>query len=86
MANHKSAKKRMRQLSVRRLRNRYYKKSTRTAIKNFRHITDPAEAEKFLPRLFSMIDKLAKKNNIHKNKAGNLKSSLMRHLRHLSAA
>jgi len=86
MANHQSAKKRIRQLAVRRLRNRYYKKSARTAIKNFRNMTDSAEAEKFLPKLISMIDKLAKKNNIHKNKAGNLKSSLMRHLRHLKAA
>ncbi|MBP6185999.1 MAG: 30S ribosomal protein S20 [Saprospiraceae bacterium] len=86
MANHKSAKKRMRQLAVRRLRNRYYKKSARTAIKNFRNLTDSGEAEKFLPKLISMIDKLAKKNNIHKNTAGNLKSSLMRHLAHLKAA
>lgn len=86
MANHQSAKKRVRQLAVRRLRNRYYKKSARTAIKNFRHITDKAEAEKFLPKLISMIDKLAKKNSIHKNKAGNLKSSLMRQLRQLATA
>lgn len=86
MANHQSAKKRMRQLAVRRLRNRYYKKSARTAVKNFRNMTDPAAAEKFLPKLVSMIDKLAKKNNIHKNKAANLKSSLMRHLKQLSAA
>lgn len=86
MANHKSAKKRMRQLAVRRLRNRYYKKSARTAIKNFRNLTDRAEAEKFLPKLISMIDKLAKRNSIHKNKAGNLKSSLMRHLKQLQAA
>lgn len=86
MANHKSAKKRVRQLSVRRLRNRYYKKSARTAIKNFRHMSDKVEAEKFLPKLISMIDKLAKRNSIHKNKAANLKSSLMRHLVHLKAA
>ena len=78
MANHKSAKKRMRQLAVRRLRNRYYKKSARTAIKNFRNLTDSGEAEKFLPKLISMIDKLAKRNLFHDNKAANLKSGLMK--------
>ncbi len=80
MANHKSALKRIRQNRKRRLANRYYKKSTRTAIKNLRSITDKAEAEKFLPKVISMIDKLAKRNTIHKNKAANLKSKLMRHV------
>lgn len=80
MAHHKSSQKRIRQDAAKRLRNRYYKKSTRTAIKNLRDLTDKTEAEKFLPRVISMIDKLAKKNNIHKSKASNLKSSLMKHV------
>ena len=76
MAHHKSAKKRIRQDSKKRLLNRYYKKSTRTAIRNLRAMTDKAEAEKFLPKVISMIDRLAKRNGIHKNNAGNLKSKL----------
>ncbi len=80
MAHHKSAKKRIRQDAVKRLRNRYYKKSTRTAIAKLREITDKKEAEKFLPKVISMIDKLAKKNTWHKNKASNLKSKLMKHV------
>lgn len=76
MANHKSAKKRIRQNTKARLRNRYYKKATRTAINNLRQLTDKTEAEKFLPKVVSMIDRLAKRNNIHKNKAANLKSKL----------
>lgn len=80
MANIKSSKKRVRSSATRRLRNRYYKKSTRTAIKNLREITDKEEAEKFLPKVVSMIDKLAKNNRIHKNKAANLKGKLMRHV------
>jgi small subunit ribosomal protein S20 len=76
MANHKSAKKRIRQNEKARLRNRYYKKATRTAINNLRQLTEKTEAEKFLPKVVSMIDHLAKRNNIHKNKAANLKSKL----------
>lgn len=76
MANHKSAKKRVRQDAKKRLHNRYYKKSTRTAIKKFRDMTDSAEAMAFLPKVISMVDKLAKRNMIHKNKASNLKSKL----------
>ncbi|MDH3247146.1 MAG: 30S ribosomal protein S20 [Saprospiraceae bacterium] len=76
MANHKSAKKRIRQNEKARLRNRYYKKATRTAINNLRQLTEKTEAEKFLPKVVSMIDRLAKRNNIHKNKAANLKSKL----------
>lgn len=78
MANHKSAKKRIRQSAKKRLANRYYKKSTRTAIKNLSDMTDKAEAEKFLPRIISMVDRLAKKNTIHKKKAGRIKSQLTR--------
>jgi len=78
MANHKSALKRVRQDAKKRLTNRYYKKSTRTSIKNLRDMTDKKEAEAFLPKVISMIDKLAKRNTIHKNKAANLKSKLTR--------
>ena len=76
MANHKSAAKRARQDENKRLHNRYYKKSTRTAIKNLRSMTEKAEAEKFLPKVVSMVDRLAKRNLWHKNKASNLKSKL----------
>ncbi len=76
MAHHKSAKKRMRQDAKKRVYNRYYKKSTRTFIQNLRNMENKEEAEKFLPKVISMIDKLAKKNLWHKNKAANLKSKL----------
>ena len=69
----------MRQDEKKRLHNRYYKKSTRTAIRKFRSLEDKAEAEKQLPRLFSMIDRLAKRNQFHANKAANLKSGLSLH-------
>lgn len=85
MAHHKSALKRIRQNEKRRLENRYYKKSTRTAIKNLREMKDKVEAEKFLPKVVSMIDRLAKRGNIHRNKAANLKSGLMRHVNALAA-
>ncbi|MBK8389628.1 MAG: 30S ribosomal protein S20 [Saprospiraceae bacterium] len=78
MANHKSAKKRIRQNAVKRLRNRYYKKSARTAISKLRAMTTKEEANVFLPKVVTMIDKLAKKNTWHKNKASNLKGKLMR--------
>jgi small subunit ribosomal protein S20 len=76
MAHHKSAKKRIKQDAIKRLRNRYYKKSTRTSIQKLREMTDKVEAEKFLPKVVSMIDKLAKRNLFHANKASNLKSGL----------
>ena len=78
MANHKSAKKRVRQDEKKRVHNRYYKKTARTAIKKLRDLTDKAEAQKFLPKVVSMLDKLAKNNNIHSNKASNLKGKLTR--------
>ena len=84
MAHHASAKKRIRQLAVRRLRNRFYKKTTRSAVKTLRSITDKTEAETFLPKVIKMIDKLAKKNSIHKNKAANIKSGLMKHIAHIA--
>jgi small subunit ribosomal protein S20 len=83
MAHHHSSKKRIRQDAKKRLENRYYKKTARTAIKALRELTDKAEAEKFLPSVVSMIDKLAKKRTWHPNKAANLKSSLMHHVAHL---
>lgn len=78
MAHHRSALKRIRQESKRRLQNRYYKKTARTAIKNLRSLKEKAEAQTFLPKVISMIDRLAKRGNIHRNKAANLKSGLMR--------
>jgi small subunit ribosomal protein S20 len=84
MANHKSSKKRIRQDIVIRLRNRYYKKTARTAISKLREMTDKKEAVAFMPKVVSMVDKLAKKNTWHKNKASNLKSKLMRHLNALA--
>jgi len=83
MAHHKSALKRIRQSQKRRLHNRFYHKSTRTAIKKLRNTTDKATAEKFLPTVISMIDKLAKRNIIHDNKAANLKSKLTKHVNKL---
>lgn len=80
MANHKSALKRIRSTQVRRLRNRYQHKTTRNAIAVLREITDKKDAQERLPKVVSMIDKLAKKNIIHDNKAGNLKSKLTKHV------
>lgn len=76
MANHKSSLKRLRQNLVQKLKNRYYYKSMRTAVKNLRNETDKLIGLKKLVKAFSMLDKLVKKNIIHRNKAANLKSSL----------
>lgn len=76
MANHKSALKRVRSNETKRLRNKYQHKTTRNAVRRLREMTDKKEAEKALPTIFSMLDKLAKTNVIHKNKAANLKSGL----------
>lgn len=76
MANHKATKKSTRQSAKRRLHNRYYGKTTRNAIRNLLAITNKNEAVEKLPTVISMIDKLAKRNIIHKNKAANLKSKL----------
>lgn len=78
MAHHKAAKKSIRQSEKRNAANRYYGKTTRNAIRKLRAAGDEKEAEKMLPGVISMIDKLAKRNIIHKNKAANLKSSLMK--------
>ena len=84
MANHKSALKRIRQNEVRRLRNRYYHKTARTAVKVIRNEADKAAASEQLPKVISLLDKLAKKNIIHKNKAANLKSKLTKHVNSLA--
>lgn len=76
MAHHKSALKRIRSNEAKRLRNRYYHKTMRNAIRKFRELENKKEADEALPSVFSMIDRLAKRNIIHKKKAGNLKSSL----------
>ncbi|HLU80509.1 MAG TPA: 30S ribosomal protein S20 [Flavobacteriaceae bacterium] len=79
MANHKSALKRIRSNEAKRLRNRYQHKTTRNAIKKLKE-SGKKEAEEMFPQVVSMIDKLAKKNIIHDNKAANLKSKLAKHV------
>ena len=83
MANHQSSIKRIRQTNARRLRNRYYAKTARNAMRDLRAIEDKSVAEEMYPKVCSMLDKLAKKNVIHKNKAGNLKSKLAKHVNNL---
>lgn len=78
MANHKSAIKRIRSNNAKRLRNKYVHKTTRNAIRVLKATTDKKEAATLLPKVSSMIDKLAKRNIIHKSKANNLKSKLTR--------
>ncbi len=78
MANHKSALKRIRANEARRLRNKYQSKTTRTFIKRLRATTDKTEALDLFKKVSSMIDRLAKKNIIHKNNAANKKSKLAR--------
>jgi len=84
MPNHKSAEKRVRQAEKRKLHNKYYAKTMRNAVKKLRQTTDKQEAEKKLPEVAAMVDKLAKMNIIHKNKASNLKSKLTKHVNSLS--
>ncbi len=84
MANHKSAEKRIRNSENKRERNRYQAKTMRNALKDLRATKNKEEAAKKLPEIASMLDKLAKKNVIHKNKAANLKSSLSKHVKSLS--
>jgi small subunit ribosomal protein S20 len=76
MANHKSAEKRARQSEKLRVHNKYFARSTRNMIKELRALTDKNAAQEMLPKVTSKLDKLAKKNIIHANKAANLKSSL----------
>ena len=80
MANHKSALKRIRSNETKRLRNKYQHKTTRNALRDLRASSDKKEAEGMLLNVISMLDKLAKNNIIHKNKAANLKSKLTKHV------
>ncbi len=84
MANHAATKKDVRQSAKRNERNRYYGKTTRNAIRDIKAINEPASASEKLPSVASMIDKLAKRGTIHKNKAANLKSKLARRVNALS--
>ena len=84
MANHKSSLKRIRQEKTRRLHNRYYGKTMRNAVRKLRATTEKAEAVALLPAVTKMLNKLAKTNVIHKNKANNLKSKLALHVNKLA--
>lgn len=76
MANHKSALKRIRSNETKRLRNKYIHKTTRNAIRDLRATEDKKAAQELYPKVIALVDKLAKNNIIHKNKASNLKSKL----------
>jgi small subunit ribosomal protein S20 len=80
MANHKATKKDVRQANKRRERNKYYGKTTRNAIRELEALTDKKETSKKTPEVIAMLDKLAKRGIIHKNKAANLKSGLVKRL------
>jgi small subunit ribosomal protein S20 len=78
MANHKSAKKRIRATAKKRASNRLYAKTMRNSLRDFRALTDKSTVVETMPSVIEKIDKLAKKGVIHKNKASNLKSKLMK--------
>ena len=80
MANHQSAKKRIRQIEKKRLHNKYYAKTARNAVKALRGTSEKEAAQELLPKVSSMLDKLAKRNIIHKNRTANLKSKLTKHV------
>ena len=84
MANHKATKKDVRQSAKRRERNRYYGKTTRNAIRELKTLTDKAAAGERTPEVISMIDRLAQRGVIHKNKASNLKSKLAKRVNTLA--
>jgi len=84
MANHKSVIKRIRSNEKKRLRNKYDHKTTRNALRKLRSTTDKKDATEQLPKVESLIDRLVKKNIIHKNKGGNLKSKLTKYVAGLS--
>lgn len=84
MANHKSSLKRIRQTEKRKLHNHYYAKTARNAVRDLRATSDKAAAAAMLPKVSSMLDKLAKRNIIHDNKAANLKSKLARYINKLA--
>ena len=83
MPNHKSSEKRIRQTETRNANNRYYAKTMRNAVRKLRGTTEKAVAVEMLPKVVAMIDKLAKKNVIHDNKAANLKSQVAKHVNSL---
>ena len=83
MANHKSSEKRIRQIDVKKENNKYYAKTMRNALKQLRGTTNKEEAGTMLPKVTSMLDRLSKRNIIHKKKAANLKSSLVKHVNSL---
>lgn len=78
MANHQSSEKRIRNTKTKRTLNRYQGKTVRNSVRKVKEISEPAAFTKELPNVISQVDKLAKKNVIHKNKAANIKSKLMR--------
>jgi len=84
MAHHKSSKKRIRQDESKRIENRYHAKTMRNSLKTLRSTKEKETAEELAPKVISMLDKLASKNVIHKNKAGNLKSSIAKHISNLA--
>jgi len=84
MANHKSAIKRIRQSEKKRLLNKYFHKTTRNAMRTLKNTSDKKESTALLPKVVAMLDKLAKRNIIHKNKASNLKSKLTKHINAIS--
>lgn len=83
MANHQSAIKRNRQSEKKRVQNKYHARTTRNAIKELRNSSKKADAEKLFPKVAAMLDKLSKRNIIHKNKAANIKSKLTKHVNSL---
>ena len=85
MANHKSSEKRIRQTKTRNARNRYYAKTARNAVRRLRAMTDKVEAEAAYKKVTAMLDRLASKKTISKNKAANLKSKLAHHISKISA-
>ncbi len=84
MANHKSAIKRIRQTETRTLRNKYYAKTMRNAIRDIRNLESKKEAEGMLPKVYALIDKVYKRNIIHRNKAANLKSGVTKYVNSLA--
>jgi len=84
MANHKSAIKRIRQSEKRRLFNKYYHKTARNAVRKLKSLTTKKDVLEFFPKVVAMLDKLAKRRIIHKNKAANIKSKLAKHVNSVS--
>ena len=84
MANHKSAIKRIRQSEKRRLFNKYYHKTARNAVRKLKSLTTKKDVLDFFPKVVAMLDKLAKRKIIHKNKAANIKSKLAKHVNTVS--